>query len=254
MSAVLHAPVRRTPWLVRRVQPAARQRLFCFAYAGGSAAVYAQWQAALGGEVEVCAIQLPGRGGRMGEPSLRALGAVVKAIAAAVAAESDLPFSFFGHSLGALLAFEVARYCAAHGLAQPRKLIVSGSEAPAVRSHGRGLHLLPDEELTARLRDYNGTPPAVLENRELMELLLPMLRADFELVHQYQYRAAPPLGMPLLALAGTRDPYGQEARVAPWLRESVVGGELHRFDGDHFFIHSHQDDVIACVARALGRV
>jgi medium-chain acyl-[acyl-carrier-protein] hydrolase len=254
VTAVLHATTPARSWLVRGRQPAAVQRLFCFAYAGGSAAVYAPWQAALGPQVEVCALQLPGRGGRMAETPLRSLPEVVRQIAAVVAEHDDLPFTFFGHSLGALLAFEVARYSRTHGLAQPRRLIVSGSEAPTLRQSDRGLHLLPDPELKEELRNYNGTPPAVLENDELMELVLPMLRADFELVHQYCYQPAPPLGLPLLALAGVRDPYGGVEQMTPWLQEAAPGSSLRRIDGDHFFIHSHQQEVLDHVGGALPGV
>lgn len=243
----------RNPWLVRRAQPDCSERLFCFAYAGGSAAVYAPWQAALGSGVEVCAIQLPGRGTRLAEPPLQSFGQVVAEAVVAVQSLDDRPFSFFGHSLGALLAFEVARQCMERNLREPRMLFVSGCEAPTRRSPSRGLHLLPDDALIAELRSYNGTPREVLENRELMTLVLPILRADFALVEQYRYRRGNRLSMPIVALAGEADPYAPPERVAPWLDESLTAGTLRSFPGDHFFIHGCHDRLVEHVAGMLAQ-
>lgn len=138
--------------------------------------------------VEICGVQLSGHGSRMREPLLTSFAEVVDRIAQAIAPLDDRPFAFFGHSLGGLLAFEVARLGARLGLPAPKQLFLSGCEPAAHHGPGKALHLMPDAELADNLRDFNGTPPEVLRNGELMALLLPSLRTDFALAHGYQYR------------------------------------------------------------------
>ena len=167
------------PWLVTQRRPNARLRLYCFSYAGGSANVYLPWKNLLDGSIELCAVQLPGRGARLNEMPVPSLQKLVADIAAVISNETRLPFAFFGHSLGGLLAFELTRYCKHHLLPSPGHLIVSGCSAPQMRDATQRMHLLPDEEFIEELRKYNGTPPEILAHRELMQLVLPALRADF---------------------------------------------------------------------------
>jgi len=241
-----------SPWLVRRPQAAPLMRLYCFSYAGGSAAVYAGWQALLGPEVEVCAVQLPGHGARMGEAPLSALAQVVEAVAAVIARQGPLPFAFFGHSLGALLAFELARHCMRQRLALPVRVFVSGSDAPAMRCNLPRLHLLPDAQLIAALRQYNGTPAELLAHRELMALVLPMIRADFALVENYAYRSFLRLPVPFTVLAGRDDAHVDLAQLDGWRKETSASCDFAMFDGDHFFIDACRAEVLACVADALA--
>lgn len=241
-----------SPWLARRPGPPRPTRLYCFAYAGGHAGVFVPWQAALEPEVEVCGVQLPGRGSRIREPALTSMPTVVDHIAQAIAQQDDdVPFAFFGHSLGALLAFEVARLLQARGLRGPRHLFVSGSEAPTHRGSGRALHLLPDAQLLEEVRQFNGTPLEVLASSELMALMLPMLRADFELATQYAYQPGPPLGMPITVLAGTHDRNGLNAQVEQWGAQTRARCRVQWFNGDHFFINSQQRAVLDCVRDEL---
>lgn len=239
-------------WLVRAAGGLApRLRLYCFSYAGGSAAGFAKWQAALGPEVEVCAVELPGHGMRRSEAPMTSLQQVVESVAQVIARQGPLPFAFFGHSLGGLLAFETARYCMRHGLALPRHLFASGCSAPQHRSPSRNLHLLEDDALIEQLRDYNGTPAELLAHRELMALVLPLLRADFGLVENYAYRPSPRLPLPITVLAGTTDEHAKTEQVEGWRKETGASCQIEWFDGDHFFIQSHLDGVLACVAQAL---
>ena len=216
MSSMKH-----NPWFVRTVSSSRRVRLFCFPYAGGSAASFAGWQAEIDGTVDVCALQLPGRGSRFGEAPYRSLPELVRVIAKVVSSHADLPFAFFGHSLGALVAFEVASYCRVHDLPTPRRLFVSGCAAPQVLRPLRNLHLCSDAKLIAALEDFNGTPPEVLRDRDLMALLLPTLRADFFLAETYQYHARPPLNTPVSVLAGRLDKYTTPDIVGEWRRETT---------------------------------
>ncbi len=241
-----------SPWLLRAPQAGRRLRLYCFSYAGGSAHAYASWQAALGADIDVCALQLPGRGMRMMEQPYTSLPKLVDALGQLLARQDRTPFAFFGHSLGALLAFELTRYCARHGLAMPEQLIVSGTSAPQHREPSRGLHTLPDEALIAELELYNGTPPEVLQHRELMELLLPTIRGDFALAEQYVYRQAPLLTLPITVYAGRRDPRVSLEQASEWRKESSGACQLHWFEGDHFFINSERDLVLECVSAQLA--
>ena len=233
-----------SPWLVREPKRTSRRlRLYCFCYAGGSASTYASWQAQLDPAIEVCAVQLPGRGSRMAERPFTAMPELIKALALVIGREDSLPFAFFGHSLGGLLAFELARYQKLHYMRMPEHLIVSGCDAPQFRSPSRRLHALPDHELIDVLKDFNGTPPGVLEHRELMDLLLPTIRADFALVDDYVYRPGLPLKMPITVLAGRRDDHTVE-QVEGWRKETLSDCHVHWFNGDHFFILPEQQAVL----------
>jgi surfactin synthase thioesterase subunit len=245
-----------TPWLMS--QPAKpgsqpRFRLYCFSYAGGSATSYLPWQAALEPAIEVCAVQLPGRGPRLAESPVRSLPLLVETLAHIIPRHSDdLPFAFFGHSLGGLVAFELARHCRHQRLPMPEHLFVSASNAPQCRPTGRHLHELDDARLIAALKDYNGTPPAALEDRELMDLLLPSIRADFALADDYHYRPGPPLDIPISVLAGKRDKHVVSERLCRWQEETTEACNLHWFEGDHFFIHANQREVLDCVQAEIA--
>jgi len=240
-----------TPWLIREPKKHPALRLFCFCYAGGNALAYLPWQAEFGAQVEICAVQLPGRGARLNEAPFTSLPALVRVLAPIIAQRSEVPFAFFGHSLGALLAFEIARFCKLNYLPSPRHLFVSGCNAPQQRGAREGLHRLPDDVLIEKLRDYNGTPPEVLAHRELLELVLPTLRADFALVEDYVYRPGLQLTVPITVLAGRGDVHCPPEQVAAWRKETVDACQVHWFDGDHFFIHSARAAVIDCIAAEL---
>lgn len=234
----------KNPWLVGAPLRERRLRMYCFAYAGGNAAVFQPWQARLAPDIEVCAVQLPGRGMRFGETLFTAMPALVEALAPAISHPDGVPFVFFGHSLGALVAFELARHVARHRQPGPQHLIVSGCAAPRDRPPRRALHALPEEEFIAALREYNGTPAEILEHRELMDLVSPTLRADFAIVETYEYRTAPPLAIPISVFAGTGDDRVSPEHAKAWSKETTRPTALHWFDGDHFFVNSARDAVL----------
>lgn len=214
----------------------ARLQLFCFPYAGGGAWVFRPWARQLAG-VEVCAIELPGRGTRVREPPLTTLATVVSRIAQALAAAAEKPFAFFGHSMGALIAFEVARQLRRESSAEPVHLFVSGREAPHVAQPNGPYHQLPHDELMQVLRSLNGTPMDVLANPELMQLLLPVLRADLEMVETYAYSDAAPLKCAITAFGGTRDSTVRPEKLAAWRDQTNASFTVHMIEGDHFFLH-----------------
>ncbi|WP_158899999.1 thioesterase II family protein [Burkholderia sp. L27(2015)] len=240
-----------TPWLVRSDCPAPRLRLYCFSYAGGSAADFMPWQSALAPDIEVCAIQLPGRGARLDEPTVASMAQLLETLAPVIARDGEQPFAFFGHSLGALVAFEVARYAMHRSLPQPSRLLVSGCAAPQRYHSLEQLHRLSDDGLVDALRRLNGTPAELLEHRELMELILPALRADLTLAETYAYRPGPSLPVPITVLSGTLDLHTQLEPVDAWHEQTCVECRTYAFEGDHFFIKAHFHAVIACIHAEL---
>lgn len=244
----------RNPWLMpSRSGDSTALRLYCFPYAGGSASVFHAWRAALAPDIEVVAVQMPGRAERLFDPMPRRIEPLVAALAEAIAPPRGRPFAFFGHSLGGLVAFELARLLQRRGAALPERVIVSGCDAPGHRKPDRAMHRLEDEAFVNVLRDYNGTPPEILANRELLRLLLPAVRADFEISETYVPLSDLPLDRPLTVLVGTHDERHSDDAVDGWARETHHACDVHWFDGDHFFINPRRDAVLACVRRALLR-
>ena len=238
-------------WILRRPGQQAALRLFCFCYAGGNAAVYLPWQTALGQQIEVCAVQLPGRGARFSEPLLQDIDSVVPAIIQAMTPLLDRPFAFFGHSLGALLAYETTHHLQERGAPMPHHLVVSGAQGPRLRTPKRQLHLLDDAELICELKRYAGTPDEVLESPELLALILPILRADFHMAFKYTGRERPPLPVPITVFAGRDDEFDSKAQYEDWFNDTSLQGELHWFDGGHFFINSAKDLVLERLSTLL---
>ncbi len=231
-----------------------RARLFCFAHAGGNATSYLPWQTVLGPLVQVCAVQLAGRGTRRSEPPRRSMAEWVSELMPEIAQRADLPFAFFGHSLGGLLAFEVARRCQWRQAPVPAHLILSGCAAPGVRRAPRSLHTLEDPALVDALRDYDGTPPELYAHQDLLKLALPTLRADFQVNHDYRYTPGTPLRMPLTVLAGRSDPHTTTAEIEGWRQETGAACDIHWFDGGHFFIDTSRHSVQSLVANLMPTI
>ncbi len=244
-----------TGWLsYPKPNPQASIRLFCFPYAGGSAVVFRSWPEALPANVEVVAVQPPGRGARIMEAPFTSLPPLVEAVAEAVRPQLDKPFAFFGHSLGALLSFELTRRLRALGAPQPARLFVSGTGAPQLGQANQPIHALPDSELMEALRNLNGTPAEVLDNAELMQLLLPLLRADFEVYESYAYASEPPLACPITAFGGLQDQQVSGERLEAWREQTSAGFVLRMLPGDHFFIHSSQALLLRELSAELSRL
>lgn len=244
-------------WFCQAAEIADAPRLFYFPHAGGNAAAVLPWQQELGSSVELQVALLPGRGLRLFEPPLYDLDELVGRLSAAVAELTegrDRPFAFFGHSLGALVAFEVARSLRRQRLPGPFCLWACGAEGPQTRVVKQRLHELPDDELIDALRDYQGTPAEVLDDRELTGLLLPGIRADFALSECYRYRAEPPLELPIHLLRGEHDPYAEAELAAGWALESTRPLRETCFSGDHFFLQPHSAEIAGLVVAAFGEL
>lgn len=221
-------------------RPAAAVRLFCFPYAGGGATAFQPWAPRLPATVEVWPVCLPGREQRLLDPVHTSLDTLVAELREALAgplADSPVPVAFFGHSLGALLAFELARSLRAHGDREPSTLVLSGRAAPHLTVEG-ALHTLPDDAFVSAVQQFGAAPAAALDHPELRELYLPTLRADFTMAETYSYRPGPALDCPVTTWAGLEDRGATPELVERWAGYTT-GPVRHRtFPGGHFFLHT----------------
>jgi medium-chain acyl-[acyl-carrier-protein] hydrolase len=236
----------------RKPEPKARLRLFCFPYAGAGPSIFRNWPEGVPADVEVCPIQLPGRGSRLMEPAFVQLPPLVDALAIALAPVLDQPFAFFGHSLGALVSFELARRIRRQYGVHPARMFVSAARAPQLPHRGASIHNLPEREFIAELRRLNGTPGAVLDHKELMEIMLPLLRADFALYENYQYSLEPPLNCPISAFGGMQDRRVSESDLEAWRAQTSSCFSLQMFAGDHFFLN--QPLLVEAVSQELESI
>jgi medium-chain acyl-[acyl-carrier-protein] hydrolase len=163
----------------------------------------------------------------------------------------DKPFAFFGHSNGGLMVFELARALRREGGPMPLQLLVGGRPAPQLEITDPPIHALPHDEFIQELRRFAGTPDEVLENAEIMELIMPLLRADFAMGETYQYVPEPPLDLPISAYGGQLDADVSEEQVQAWREQTTGEFRMRMFPGDHFFINSDRAQVLAEVSRDL---
>ncbi|XWK86460.1 MAG: thioesterase II family protein [Phormidium sp.] len=234
-----------------KANPEAKLRLFCFHYAGGGAVSFRSWWDYLPSTVEVCPIELPGRSFRAQETPFTQIEPLIEALAPVVLPNLTKPFAFFGHSLGALVSFELARVLRKEYNRSPLHLFVSGHRAPQIPDRHPPIRALPNSEFLEVLRRYNGTPEAILENAELMELLLPTLRADFSVVETYSYKPEAPLDCPITVFGGLEDWKANALDLEPWREQTNSAFSLEMFPGDHFFIHSAQTLVLERLSQLL---
>lgn len=231
--------------------PQARLRLFCFPYAGGGAPIFRTWPDGFPNSVEVCAVQLPGRGSHMKEAPFTRLTPLVEAAASALLPYLDKPFAFYGHSMGALVSLELARQLRAISDRSPSYLFVSGRGAPHVLVSEQPIHTLPDPDLLEKLRRLNGTPPEVLEHKEPMELLLPTLRADLAVCETYLYSPGSPLKCPIAAFGGLQDHRTRRDELESWREYTNKGFRLRMFSGDYFFLRTEQALLLQTICQEL---
>lgn len=244
---------RRSPWF-HCPQPVVRPslRLFCLPHSGGSTALFQQWPAALPKGVELVAVQLPGRGLRFRETPYERLEPLVQDLTVALRSQLDgAPFAFFGHSLGGLLAFELTHAFHPEAL-QPQALFVSACHAPQLLPTGEQLHALPRPEMLQALKRINGTPPELFAEKELLDLVLPTLRADMAVYETYAYRPRPPLTCPLMVCGGRDDARVTPQELQAWREQAAAHFEFHLFNGDHFYLNEAQPQLLQLIARLLA--
>lgn len=238
-------------WFTVPQNDQAKIRLFCLPYAGGTSLIYRTWPKALDPSISVCTAHLPGRERRLMEKPYTSAQSLVEAAAEAITPYLDLPFAFFGHSMGALLSFELARQLRRLNKPMPKHLFLSGRTAAQLGVRERLTYNLPAKEFAEELRRLNGTPPAVLEHQELMDLMLPLIRADFEVCQTYQYTQEPPLDCPITAFGGLSDHDITREMVGAWREQTARAFRLCMMPGDHFFVHSAQDRILGIISQEL---
>lgn len=242
-----------SPWIVTPRLVNSGMRLICFPYAGGGASVFRNWvDNEFLADIEVCAVQLPGRETRITESPVGDVRRLVHMLCEALEPYLDRPFAFFGHSIGALVSFELAREFRRMRGIEPSHLFVSGCPAPHLSDSER-ICDLPEDEFLERVGRFNGTPPEVLNHPELMQLMLPTLRADFSLRDRYVYREEPPLSCPIIAFGGISDKHVNGDVLGSWRQHTCERFQLWLFQGDHFFLRSAHRPMLETLSTVLSQ-
>lgn len=240
----------RNPVLIRSPNPAARARLFCFPYAGSGTASYRDWSGWLPADIEVAAVQLPGREWRIQEALLEDMQVLAADSANAIAPLLDKPFALLGTSMGGLLIYEVARQLRRQGLPQPLCLFPLACGAP----HTPETHLfhnLSDAELVAEIQDFGVMADETVQNPELLELVLPILRADCVAHETYRYQDEPPFDFPIWVYGGMGDVTMERDRLEAWAEHTTAESRVHMINGGHLFVDERADLLLQSLARRL---
>lgn len=242
------------PWFPAAAQSAdAPQRLFCFPFAGAGTAAFRGWQQRLPG-VALCPVRLPGRESRLSEPPFRQMAPLVEALGRAIHAYLDKPFAFYGHSMGAAIAFELARWLRSQGRTLPAALFVSGARAPRLRLGHHPPAEPSEEEFLKDLDRLEGIPPEVRQNPSLLRLVLPALMADTALYRGYVYEPQAPLSIPIFAYGGEQDPNVLPQHLEQWGSQTTGPFQLRLFPGGHFFIQTSQEAFLEALKQDLRTV
>lgn len=230
-------------------------RMFCFPHAGGGTALFSDLAASLPPGIEIYAARLPGREARVAEPLIDDLGLLVDQLALAISPYLDIPFAFLGHSMGALIAWELARALRRSSGLAPRHLFVAASRAPSRSGadYARAA-TFSDQEIAAFLNEANGTPAEVLANPELMSLVARVIRADFRMLADYTYESGEPVECPITVFSGDADPLIPVHELSDWAENTRGGLEIKVVRGNHFLIDSgsaSRREIFALIAACL---
>jgi medium-chain acyl-[acyl-carrier-protein] hydrolase len=235
-----------------RPNPRARLRLFCFPCAGGGAAVYYRWRLDLPPEIDVCPIQLPGREDRLHLAPFTRLEPLVDELTRVLTRHASLPFALFGHSLGALVAFELARQLRQRGNQGPVQLFVAAARAPHLASRAPQIHQWEEAAFLVEVRlRYGGIPAPILQDPELLRLYLSILRTDMEILESYVYAPDAPLDCPIAAFGGLEDAAITREEVAAWGVQTRHPFSLRMLSGNHFFLHTARPAFLRAIAQDL---
>lgn len=244
--------------MCQKPNPRARLRLFCFPYAGGRASAFNSWVDELPldvrRQIELYSVRLPGREASRTERLFTQLSPILDVLAPIICSYLSLPFVFFGHSMGALISFELARQLRRQRMPEPVHMVVSGHRAPQLPDPHPPIHQLPDLEFLAKVRNLGGTPEEVLQKPELMELLLPIIRADLAVCERYVYITEAPLDCSITAFGGIDDGRVSRRELSAWHVQTGKSFFVRMFPGDHFFIQSAQPHVVRVLGQDLMQV
>ncbi|MGH9396576.1 MAG: thioesterase II family protein [Terriglobia bacterium] len=239
-------------FLSRRPNPDAQLRLFCLPYAGAGASRYFRWASYFPPEIEICPVLLPGREGRINEQAFTDLNSLVEALTEALVPEMDRPFALFGHSMGALISFELTRSLRRSPNLLPIHLFASGHRAPQIPAPAARLHGLPWPEFVDRMSMLEGAPEEIIAHPEYMDLILPTLRADFELCESYVYKADTPLQCPISALGGLEDRKISRDGLSAWAEQTSSTFVLRTFPGGHLYLNDCEGQVVRSITMDLS--
>ncbi|HEY1353295.1 MAG TPA: alpha/beta fold hydrolase [Ktedonobacteraceae bacterium] len=239
------------PWPSMR--PRAQLRLFCFPYAGGSASDFCTWLRELPSAIDVRPVQIPGRERRLREKPYEQLTPLVAAVAHALLPHLTEPFAFFGHCLGALIAFELSRQIRAWHGRQPVALFVSGHRAPQLPDRFPPSHRLPDAEFASELRRRNGAREEMLQSPGVVRQTLPLLRADQAICETYLYIPGESLDCPLTVFGGRADQAVQPEELTGWAEQTRGPCRLHVLPGDHFFLQTNRPQILQRLSHDLSQ-
>ena len=231
--------------------PQAKIRLFCFPYAGAGISCFRTWTNQLPSAIEICSIQLPGRENRRREAPFKRMKSIIETLAPILRPYLDKPFAFFGHSMGGLLSFELARELRRRNWQQPDRLLISACRAPQLPDLATPLHRLPEARFIEKLKRFKGIPEEVLASRELMQLFLPTLRADFEILETYFYLNEEPFDFPIAAFGGLEDDKVSIEELDGWREQTKSEFYLQMFSGDHFFLQANNRQLLPALARQM---
>ena len=227
-------------------------RLFCFPCAGAGASAFHAWKREFSGRIELCPVLYPGRETRLQEAAIGNISLLVQEIFAELSVNFDRPFAFFGHSFGATVCFELARLLQEHGISQPWHVFVAGCGAPQLPIPNPTTHMLPRRSLVAELSKLGGIPPEVSECEELLDLLLPTIRADYQAHESYRYKSGPKLDCSISILGGREDKTVSIGQLEAWSEQTNASARVHLFPGGHFFPHTGQQAVCEVIAADLN--
>lgn len=226
--------------------------LFCFPYAGGSPYQFMDWKGCLLPEVQLAALQAPGHGSRLSEPAHHSVDEILCEIMPKFSTIGNRRFAFYGHSLGAILAFELARWLRKAGLPQPCHLFVGAARPPQLGPTSPSLHCLEEQEFLEAVQGrYGGIPSEILNNPDVLSIFLPALRADFVVYETYKYQPEPPLDCPISAFAGTRDPHVPAQVMTGWEAHTTARFNLRGLRGDHFFFEESRNELTGSILHRL---
>ena len=235
--------------------PRTQYRLFFFPPAGRGASMYAKWSKGFPPGLHVCPVQLPGRENRLRETPFTSMSSLLETLIPALENWFDVPFVFFGHSMGAIIGFELARELRKQGLNEPVHLFVSARRPPHLKEPHPPIAHWPESAFLEEVqRRYGGIPEAVFQDSEMRDLILPTLRADFSLLEQYEYWSGPPLSYPITAFGGSLDLDVSKEELEGWREHTTHSFQLQLLPGDHFFLLDTSEEVIRLVMEAMGEV
>jgi surfactin synthase thioesterase subunit len=230
---------------------AARTTILCFPFAGGGASFYRPWSGLAPRTIAICPVQPPGREERFAEACFDRMGDLVAEAADALQPIVRPPYALFGHSMGGLVAYELAHELRHRGAPTPMHLFVSGTPAPHLAATIPAIYDRPQEEFLQAVQRYRGLPDEVLRSPELLELILPRLRADIAVTDTYVYVERPPLTIPITAFSGSDDDIVTPATIDAWREHTVTTFRHERFPGGHFFVAERAPSVVSILAHAL---